>query len=116
VGDEVLQQVCSICRPVLRDADVFARYGGEEVAILMHETDLATGMQVAERMRATLDGTPVVLSNGLRLNVTGSFGLATLGKETEGRKALLKQADQALYRAKAAGRNRVEAWQEEGAR
>lgn len=111
VGDEVLQQVCSICRPILRDADVFARYGGEEFAILMDEADLETALQVAERMRATLEATPVVLANGLRVNVTGSFGLAALTAEIEGRKALLKQADQALYRAKAAGRNRVEAWQ-----
>ena len=66
--------------------------------------------EVAERMRATLQDTPVVLANGVRINVTGSFGLATLAEDTEGRKALLKQADQALYRAKGAGRNRVEAW------
>jgi len=109
-GDEVLRQVCAICRPILRDADVFARYGGEEFAFLMEQADLDTASQVAERMRETLEATPVRLKDGLELHVTASFGLATLTADTENRKQLLKQADQALYLAKANGRNRVETW------
>lgn len=110
VGDEVLRRVCAICRPILRDADVFARYGGEEFAILMEQADIDTASQVAERMRATLEDAPVKLKSGLELHVTGSFGLATVTEETGNRKQLFQQADQALYRAKANGRNRVETW------
>jgi len=80
----------------------------EEFAFLMEETDLGSAMQVAERMRTTLGTTPIELPNGTRLDVTASFGLATCTAGTKGRKQLFKQADEALYEAKANGRNRVE--------
>lgn len=113
VGDKVLQQICRICRPNLREADVFARYGGEEFVLLMDEADLETAVRVVERMRSTLENTPIVLDDGVHLSVTASFGLASLTPEIESRKQLLSRADQALYNAKANGRNRVETWKPE---
>jgi diguanylate cyclase (GGDEF)-like protein len=105
-GDEVLKAVAMICRAECRDSDVLARYGGEEFVLLLQETHPGEAREVAERIRTALAAAPVRVGD-LVIPVTASLGLATAGPETAGVDQLVRIADAALYRAKAAGRDRV---------
>jgi diguanylate cyclase (GGDEF)-like protein/PAS domain S-box-containing protein len=105
-GDEVLRAVAARCRDTLRASDVLGRYGGEEFVMVFPETSLAEAGTVAERVRAAVAGSPVVV--GARaLDVTVSIGLAGLAAEHADPNGLLASADAALYAAKQSGRNRV---------
>ncbi len=106
IGDAVLKQVARIALHACRQHDVWIRYGGEEFVLFMPDTDEEGAMVVAERVRdAFLLYDWECTQKGL--SVTASLGLALLG-EGESIDAWLQRADQALYRAKHAGRNRVE--------
>lgn len=103
VGDAVLQEFARIIHSHCRSSDVVARFGGEEFMILMPEVGAAEAQACAERMRETLAATIVA---PLTQSTTASFGVAEL-LPGEAEASLLKRADQALYRGKAAGRNCV---------
>lgn len=105
-GDEILKGVSQVIRPLLRTGDVFARYGGEEFVILLPSTDITGGRRLAERLRRAVEET-VFSQNGLELRQTISLGVAQHTGEHNDPEALLELADQGLYRAKNAGRNRV---------
>jgi two-component system cell cycle response regulator len=106
-GDEVLREFALRIRKSIRGIDLACRYGGEEFVVVMPETDLAVATMVAERLRRRIAGEPFPIQQGERaLEVTISIGIATLGRG-EDAAAVLKRADQALYRAKRDGRNRV---------
>ncbi|HEX4321958.1 MAG TPA: diguanylate cyclase [Acidobacteriaceae bacterium] len=108
-GDAVLRIVAQLLLLCLRKTDLLARYGGEEFAVLLPETSLAGAEVIAERIRQTICQKPVV-AEGVSVDVSVSIGLASHSDEREATpEILLKKADLALYRAKAAGRNRVEA-------
>src|SRR4051794_8855897 len=105
-GDAVLRAVGELLATGVRQIDLAARYGGEEFVILSPESDLKGAMQLARRLRTALNKKSIVLPDGRRLKVTGSFGVATkaeLGSAEE----LIAAADAALYEAKRAGKNRV---------
>ncbi len=109
VGDQVLVAVADVLRRCVRQTDVPARWGGEEFIVSLPNCDAQDATVVAERIRATLEQTPVLTAEGA-LAVTASFGVAAwhpaLGPfEVD---ALVKRADEALYAAKEGGRNRVE--------
>jgi diguanylate cyclase (GGDEF)-like protein len=104
VGDRVLAGAAQMLAKSLRVNDVLARWGGEEFVLLLPETDLAGAETVAERSRRVLETTPIDVGGGVMVCVTASMGIAQLSGTTG---ELLKRADDALYRAKAAGRNRV---------
>jgi diguanylate cyclase (GGDEF)-like protein len=109
-GDECLRAVASILgETALRPADLSARYGGEEFAVVMPETDQKAAVKVAERLRGTLAKLQLAHgAAGARPNVTFSIGIATrIPDETVCADWLLMKADEALYAAKHAGRNRV---------
>ena len=111
VGDEVLREFASRARAAIRQgSDWIARYGGEEFAIVLPETPLAGATATAEKIRAILQATPVVTSAG-PLKISASFGVAALTPSSDSpalcSAALLRRADEALYRSKLAGRNRV---------
>ncbi|OAN53701.1 diguanylate cyclase response regulator [Paramagnetospirillum marisnigri] len=109
-GDEALKAFVILCRDVLRDQDIIGRLGGEEFAIALPETGLASAEVVAGRVRAHLAEMEIPLSGGDPLHLTTSIGVAECKvKEGEGLEACLGRADAALYRAKAQGRDRVEA-------
>jgi two-component system cell cycle response regulator len=106
-GDDVLREFAIRIKKSVRGIDLACRYGGEEFVVLMPETDMAVATMVAERLRRRIAGEPFLIQQSARrVEVTISIGLATLGRE-EGAAGLLKRADQALYRAKRDGRNRV---------
>ena len=101
-GDDVLRLVGQTLRDSTRDHDFCARYGGEEFAVVLPATDARGAVRVAERLRHALE-----VSTELHRCVTASIGVATLSPSTPGAETLLQEADQALYRSKAGGRNRV---------
>lgn len=105
VGDVVLQDMARILRENVRPTDTPGRLGGEEFTVLLPRTGIATGLEIAERIRMQVEGATFE-ADGRRLSVTISIGVSLLKADMEPGTAL-KQADDALYRAKQAGRNRV---------
>lgn len=105
-GDRVLCEAARALRTVCRDVDLAARLGGEELAILLPETDAAGARIVAERARERIAAVAHTAPDGSTVRVTASFGVAAVrpGATSEG---VLHAADEALYRAKDAGRNQV---------
>jgi diguanylate cyclase (GGDEF)-like protein len=108
MGDSVLMNVGGLVRDGLRQVDLAGRYGGEEFCLILPGTDLAGGAALAESLRRTIENFEHVHGDHV-LSATSSFGVAAFDIDTEAdAKALLKAADDALYRAKHGGRNRVE--------
>lgn len=105
-GDKVLKIVANVLRKHLRDRDVIARFGGEEFVLLLPQTPPAVGMQLVEKLRAAVEACPFHFK-GKRVVITLSSGLSAF-RSGERSDLVLKRADQALYRAKDLGRNRVE--------
>ena len=107
IGDAVLHKLGQVCRIVLRDIDVIGRWGGEEFAVLLPGSDGKHALEVAERLRQSVADTRLPLERGLPLQVTVSIGVASLSRRDANIDTLLNDADQALYAAKRAGRNKV---------
>lgn len=111
-GDQVLVALAQRIRTELRSSDLPARYGGEEIAVLLPQTDLANARKLAERIRSAIADTPVATQNNIDIAVSVSIGLAQLHSEGQGSieeqaTQLLEAADHEVYRAKQSGRNRV---------
>lgn len=106
IGDEVLSAVAASARKHVREVDMVGRYGGEEFAVLLPNSDLAAAHRVAERLRHAIEATPVQTGRGL-VRVTISVGAAQATWDVVSVAALIDRADRAMYAAKAAGRNRV---------
>lgn len=112
-GDEVLREVAARIKAELRLSDALGRFGGEEFVVLLIDADLECATICAQRIRASIAGTPFALSNGESLPVSVSIGVATLDDferdhAIEGvAQQLVAHADTALYQAKESGRNRV---------
>ena len=112
-GDQVLQVVSRSLFSGLRECDLLCRYGGEEFCIILPEVDIAQAATIAERLRSEIEERA---GKGIRsqqnVKVTSSFGVALLTPDIADAAALIDRADQALYAAKHAGRNRVLQWQQ----
>jgi two-component system cell cycle response regulator len=107
-GDDVLRDFALRIKRSIRGIDLACRYGGEEFVIVMPETDMAVAAMVAERLRRRIAAEPFAIQQGARhIPVTISIGIAGLRGKDDTAANLLKRADQALYRAKRDGRNRV---------
>jgi two-component system cell cycle response regulator len=107
-GDDVLREFALRIRRSVRNIDLACRLGGEEFVIVMPETDMTVAAMVAERLRRRIAGEPFPVQQGTKLlNVTLSIGIAALTSAVDTPTTILKRADQALYRAKRDGRNRV---------
>lgn len=106
-GDDVLRDFSERLRRGVRGIDMIARYGGEEFVLVMPETDAAFAAAAAERLRSDVEKSAFSTRSGFSIPVTVSIGLAEWGGPGDSADALLKRADQALYAAKRAGRNRV---------
>lgn len=108
IGDRVIQEVAKKLLDCTRSADLVCRYGGEEFSVVLPGLDLAAATAFAERVRERID---LECGPGVRevdaLRVTVSLGIETLSREIAVGPALIDRADQALYRAKRGGRNRV---------
>jgi two-component system cell cycle response regulator len=109
-GDDVLREISRRLRKAVRGIDLACRMGGEEFVIAMPDTDAALALLVSERLRQKIAREPFqIADSGAALAVTVSIGVSSLISPEDVPKALLKRADEALYRAKRAGRNRVAA-------
>ena len=104
VGDQVLKELVVLLKENIRISDVLARYGGEEFVVIMPETDIQQAMIVIERFRSILAGKLLIEST----YVTISAGISGYPVNAMEKRQLIDEADMALYRAKAQGRNRVE--------
>lgn len=105
-GDTVLRHVSSVLGDAVRTVDLCARFGGEEIAILLRQTSQAGALELAERLRATIERRPTRYG-GQPIRATASIGVATYPTPVPNGDWLLVAADRALYEAKAAGRNCV---------
>jgi len=105
-GDEVLRAVGRVFSESVRDRDIAARYGGEELALVLPGTPLIGGRRLSERIRRKLEELRVETADGETIGFTASFGAATFPTHASA-ESLLAAADRALYEAKDSGRNRV---------
>lgn len=113
IGDRVLNRIVSICSPALRKDDILARMGGEEFVTLLPNTVVGAATEVAERLRKLIQNTPIDTEAGT-VNITVSIGVSSYTPtETGSLQELIRQADEAMYKAKEGGRNRVVAWSAE---
>ncbi len=113
-GDDLLRRLAAVLRDNLRPHDVSCRYGGEEFIVAMPDTGAEDAMSVAERIRQAIESTPFrhrERQPGGKLTVSG--GLAVFPRDGGNLDELIEHADQALYAAKRAGRNRVRAYRVE---
>jgi len=106
-GDEVLEKIATLIRRNVRDTDIVGRYGGEEFIIILPKTNLSSSWVVAERLRTIIEKAEMKDSAGNLFAITVSQGLAEWerGEDTY---SLISRADEALYKAKEKGRNRVQ--------
>lgn len=107
IGDEVLKSLTKYCRRELRETDVFARFGGEEFAVLLPQISRENTLLTAERLRAAVADMPMKQISET-FSITVSIGISLFKGQDTSIEELIKQADQAMYRAKKLGRNRVE--------
>ncbi len=107
-GDHVLREATTRLERELRESELLARYGGEEFVVLLRDTDLSLGLRVAERLRCALHSEPLTWEDQ-RIVLSASFGVACDpdGRYNDSPERLFQDADECLYRAKRAGKNRV---------
>lgn len=114
-GDVALAELGPIFRSLVREVDLVARYGGEEFSVVLPETDAAGAYVVAEKIREAVEMHQFADADGDRTcSLTVSVGLATYPTHARDKDSLLREADDALYRAKNGGRNRVRTPQRTG--
>ncbi|AZQ83299.1 GGDEF domain-containing protein [Colwellia sp. Arc7-635] len=105
-GDKVLIDTAKVISELLRLGDIFGRYGGEEFAVILPDTNLVGAQEVAERIRHTI-AENIIVYQERNITVTVSIGVAVIDEEDTRYEDLISRADIALYKAKSMGRNRV---------
>ncbi|WP_017462168.1 tetratricopeptide repeat-containing diguanylate cyclase [Dyella ginsengisoli] len=113
IGDAVIVRMVTLCQEHLRSVDIFGRLGGEEFGLLLPDCPLEQGLELLDRIRLALADTPID-DRHPELGISASFGVASTRSSGYELSELMAHADAALYRAKRAGRNRVEAVTEGG--
>ncbi len=112
-GDKILREIAAILADSIRDADLACRYGGEELAVILPEGSLQGSTELAERLREGIEAHAFASEGGEPVPLTASLGVAEFLPSMRRIEDLIAHADAALYRAKAAGRNRAVAWSSE---
>jgi two-component system cell cycle response regulator len=106
-GDTILNKLGELLKTQIRETDMAARYGGEEFAVVMSNTDLAEAVQIAERIRQTIQSYSFGDKNVL---MTASIGIALYPSDADSSNKLIEKSDRSLYKAKRSGKNRVVAY------
>lgn len=106
LGDDALKAIATICQQQVRDCDFVFRYGGEEFLILLPNTDKSGSYVVAERIRKTIQDTNIDIDNQ-KLELTVSLGISSFPEDGLETRELVRNADNALYKAKEGGRNQT---------
>lgn len=107
IGDDVLKAFTQLISSNIRSSDNFFRYGGEEFALILSDTSNKAGMRVAEELRLLVSKTVLKVENNIDINLTISVGVSFFKKSKCDFEGIVKSADNALYKAKNLGRNRV---------
>lgn len=107
VGSRVLVEIARILINELRTIDIVARYGGDEFVIVLPQTTLTNAMNIAERLRRSVEKSTFLVPQGLNLKLTASFGVASYPESAHSKEELLKIADESMYRVKNRSRNDV---------
>ncbi len=105
-GDEILRSIAKTIQSSVRESDIAGRFGGEEFSVVMPNTDIQGAGMVAEKIRKTIEENGVEFNNST-VNVTVSLGVSTIDRKNDTLENLVRKADEALYKAKDTGRNRV---------
>ncbi len=108
-GDLALKHLAECAQKAVRDFDLIGRYSGEEVALILPDTDFKGAMVVAERLQKSVKSKGVLLPNGSEIHTSITIGLAALNTETDSLEDILVAADQALQLAKTQGIDRIQA-------
>jgi diguanylate cyclase (GGDEF)-like protein/PAS domain S-box-containing protein len=106
-GDAILKGLSDLLAEQARAVDRVCRYGGEEFAVILPETDAAVAVRIAERLRVEVERKTIDIGGSKRIGITVSIGVATYPQQADSLDGVVKAADLALYAAKQAGRNRV---------
>jgi diguanylate cyclase (GGDEF)-like protein len=106
VGDQVLQEFARRCLKSVREIDLVGRYGGEELIILLPETEREMAVTIADRLRLAIATEPIKIPEG-EVNITVSIGVGAMDENTTQLETLIARADQAMYIAKHKGRNSI---------
>jgi diguanylate cyclase (GGDEF)-like protein len=110
-GDDILKNIANIAKDCLRVSDVIARFGGEEFAVIMPQTEKEEAFLVAERIRKSIkEQVPATWKSFPRDNITISTGISTFPYDGRDRKELIRNADKALYRGKMTGKDKTILW------
>jgi two-component system cell cycle response regulator len=112
-GDNILVCISQIFKENLRAVDIIARYGGDEIAVILPNTDKQNAIITAERIRSKIKEYKFVVSNNISVNLTVSIGVSTYPEDGSTEKELIEHADKALYWAKNHGRDKVCAFSSE---
>jgi diguanylate cyclase (GGDEF)-like protein len=107
-GSRTLIEVGAVIRSVVREIDVVSRFGGDEFTVILPQTDARGARVIAERLRQRIAATVFLRAHGLEVKLTASFGIATYPDHGRTEEDLVNRADQAMYAAKEAGKNRVQ--------
>ena len=108
VGNIVLQNITRVVKKCIRDVDIFARYGGEEFVIILPQTPSYEVANIGERIRGSIETSIFGGNDGIpELSVTVSVGVSSYPENGKPNEELLSVVDQALYRAKGSGKNKV---------
>jgi diguanylate cyclase (GGDEF)-like protein len=106
-GSKVLAQVARVIHGVLGPDDSLVRYGGDEFLLLLPRRSQADALQIARRLRLTLNATALLQDENLAIKVTASYGIATVPEDAQDREKLLLIADRAMFGSKGRGRDRI---------
>lgn len=106
-GSKVLIEVAQLLIGSLRDVDIIARYGGDEFVVVLPETNAETTVKITQRVQRSIQNRTFLEKEGLSLHLTASFGIATFPDHAKTKRDLLRLADEAMYRAKESGRDRI---------
>lgn len=107
MGSKVLVEVAQILTNNLRDIDIIARYGGDEFVVVLPETNVDTTYQIAQRLQQSIREHDFLNDEGLKIKLSASFGISGYPTHAKNKKDLILLADQAMYRAKYGGRDRI---------
>ncbi len=107
MGSQVLVEVANILNNSLREIDIVARYGGDEFVVVLPETNVEIAGRIARRIRNAFHSYEFLKKEGLSLHLTASFGIAGFPDQAKNKTELIRLADQAMYRAKVMGRDKI---------
>jgi diguanylate cyclase (GGDEF)-like protein len=108
-GSQLLRETADLIKLQIRKVDYAARYGGDEFVVLLPETDKASAMHIAERIREKIEKNTFLEHMGLKIHFTASFGVATFPEDGETKNDMIRMADERMYKVKNSSRNNVAA-------